>query len=580
MIGRLHDAPMPTERLFKSEEVVVEPDPDVNQYLLAERDRGPRPGWRVRPEGPTCPSRELAEIAVEACSRLPEGWTLHYKADPYGHMKPWWELFKRRRGGHLRWRSRSVSAEDLAEVVQLTINYERNTAAEEEVKRTTAIQDTKDGVLTRKQPRTREQEYVVAVTSGTRDDRDSLDQLVGREHPQAKRLSNLTRLQTTARNRSAHVVWLDEAAEVLLYRECERAGVGRPESEDRLTLYRIPLRSAACNRLLEFVSVAPNGYLEERRDTLFASSSAVMAMKALQELFAVELARLRLDHEGPAGIDQAIQQQIARARTPQEDARRRAFRDWHLRQICDIPVEPAPADAARALGYDPRHPPQDLVQVLGACAAYRDEVAYKPEIQGPSTSSRGYIHQYYEFRTVGRQLTDWQRIQLHKTIKNATIKPDLMVVDLMVDTWSYDLPWRPEEIFAEYFDAALHFDQSGTRILWFRLPGALAEQAMPYNTGLSPKIRFENGELLVEIYYSEADVEGSYLHTDPRPWLRELMPVRDGLIAGDLRALYLGWREAGEYWQRKSGYPPAPPGIDTLTPELKALDKFLTWHPW
>lgn len=161
MIGWLHAAPVTTERLFKIEEVVVEPDPDVNQYLLEGRDRGPRPGWRVQPDGPTCPSRELAEIAVEACSRLPEGWTLHYKVDPYGHMKPWWELFKRRRGGHLRWRTRSVSAEDLAKVVQWTINDARYTAAEEEAKRATAIQDTKDGLLTRKQPRTRDRRPTV-----------------------------------------------------------------------------------------------------------------------------------------------------------------------------------------------------------------------------------------------------------------------------------------------------------------------------------------------------------------------------------------------------------------------------------
>lgn len=425
-----------------------------------------------------------------------------------------------------------------------------------------------------------DQEYVVAVVSGTREDRGGLDRLIGREHSRAKRLSSLNRLQTTARNRSAHELWLDEAGEVLLYRECERAGVGRPASEDRLTLYRIPLRSAACDRLLAFVSVAPNRWLEEERhNTPFASSSAVMAMKALQELFTVELARLRLDHDSPASIDQAIQQQITRAHTPQEATQRRVFRDWHLRRICDTSLEPTLADAARALGYDPHHPPQDLAQVFGALAVYRDEVAYLPTTQGPSTTRRGYLHQYYEFRTVGRQLTDRQRMQLYKTVKDATIKPDLMVADLMVDTRSYDLPWCPEEIFAEYFDAALHFDQAGTRTLWLRLPGALAEQAMPYNTRLSPDIRFENGELLVKIYYSEDDAEGCYTHTDPRPWLRQLMPVRDGLIAGDLRALYLSWREVDEYWKKKSKYPPTPPGIDTLTPELKTLGKFLTWSP-
>lgn len=58
-------------------------------------------------------------------------------------------------------------------------------------------------------------------------------------------------------------------------------------------LYRVPLLSEACNRLLAFVFEAPKGFLEEKRTSLFASSSAVMAMKALQELFAVQARRSR-----------------------------------------------------------------------------------------------------------------------------------------------------------------------------------------------------------------------------------------------------------------------------------------------
>jgi hypothetical protein len=47
--------------------------------VLAELDgEEPQPGWSVTPNGPTCPSLELAELALPFCADLPDGWRLDY----------------------------------------------------------------------------------------------------------------------------------------------------------------------------------------------------------------------------------------------------------------------------------------------------------------------------------------------------------------------------------------------------------------------------------------------------------------------------------------------------------------------
>jgi hypothetical protein len=104
-----HIAIGPALRACTIEETVIEPDPDDDSYyLLDEEERAPRPGWQVVPGGPVCPSRELAELAVAVCERLPEGWSLRCVQAPPGLIySHYWQVFKRRRGGHLRFETHS-----------------------------------------------------------------------------------------------------------------------------------------------------------------------------------------------------------------------------------------------------------------------------------------------------------------------------------------------------------------------------------------------------------------------------------------------------------------------------------------
>lgn len=119
------------------EEIEVTPDPD--DFFLEPDECSPRPAWRVNPDGPTCPSRDLAELALPVCERLPEGWTLRCQPAPGNIHRYYWEIFKRRRGGHILYDTRYVgtTASGLARLV-LFIEVEEKSAKEKASRAATA----------------------------------------------------------------------------------------------------------------------------------------------------------------------------------------------------------------------------------------------------------------------------------------------------------------------------------------------------------------------------------------------------------------------------------------------------------
>jgi hypothetical protein len=422
-----------------------------------------------------------------------------------------------------------------------------------------------------------DQGYVIAASSGTAADVQRLREVVSEKHPQARRLDKLGQAQSKVRGGTSRELWLDEDAGVLLDLQRKHAGPGKPEAEDPLTLSRVPLRSADGTRLVAALAERPVRRLDDPMNH-GGSKDTLIAMDALDDLFAIQLVLLRLDRGSPAAVDQAIGRQVAQARTPREASRRRAFRDWHVRRLCGSSGETRPADAARALGYDVGNPPTDLAEALGAYLAYRDQVTYEPRTVGRADGTR--IRLYYEFRTAGRQLTDEQVAHLQQTLKYATVGPGTLTVDLLVDKYRFELPWQPAKVFADYFDAGLHFDQGGERTLWLRLPAELADQALPFQAKPELTVWPHGGDLLVAMARIEYDGELSYRGLDPRPWLRELLPLRNALIAGDLRALEVA-RHAP---QKRNAYTraaqlPELPLMDQASLALKALDRFLTEMP-
>lgn len=77
----------------------------------------------------------------------------------------------------------------------------------------------------------------------------------------------------------------------------------------------------------------------------------------------------------------------------------------------------------------------------------------------------------------------------------------------------------------------------------------------------------------------ESEDYDRFAQDDGSGWMRRLIPLRDELLRGDLRPLYLGWLAAGDALDDDAQEPDVPPGLAELSPAQQALVEFLEIDP-
>lgn len=186
-------------------------------------------------------------------------------------------------------------------------------------------------------------------------------------------------------------------------------------------------------------------------------------------------------------------------------------------------------------------------------------------------------YQYYEFRALDRPLDRKAMDDLRRLSSRAEITPSRFT-----NTYHYgDFRGKPADLMDRYFDAFLYVASWGTRELSFRLPeGSLdLEAARAYEAEDSVEVREGKGFLVVDLHWNIEGGGGGWIEGEGL--MPDLLPVRDLLLRGDLRPLYIGWLsglfEGGE--AEGLPEPPVPPGLKDLPPELVALVDFFRVDP-
>jgi hypothetical protein len=141
--------------------------------------------------------------------------------------------------------------------------------------------------------------------------------------------------------------------------------------------------------------------------------------------------------------------------------------------------------------------------------------------------------------------------------------------------WS-DFPGDPEDILLRYYDMLLYTASWGSRHLAFRFPKTLfdLESAQVYCRPpyVEEFISFSiHGQyLLLNITFRG---EEGVRWADVSSSLDTLLPLRDDLLRGDYRALYLAWLKTLEVEDVLDSVtePPPPPGLSRLTPALRSF---------
>jgi hypothetical protein len=188
-------------------------------------------------------------------------------------------------------------------------------------------------------------------------------------------------------------------------------------------------------------------------------------------------------------------------------------------------------------------------------------------------------YQYYEFAAVDRSLTREEMAQLRAVSSRAEITPTGFVNHY---EWG-DLKADPADWMRRHFDAHVYFANWCTCELWLRLPRtAFAEAELHAFTGQYGLRTEATGEHWILIWtLQEAEDSDRFAMEDGRGWMQRLLPLRDELLRGDLRALYLGWL-VGLAWADPGDTapePPVPPGLAALSPAQLALVEFLEIDP-
>jgi len=142
-----------------------------------------------------------------------------------------------------------------------------------------------------------------------------------------------------------------------------------------------------------------------------------------------------------------------------------------------------------------------------------------------------------------------------------------------------------DRVFPKYFDAMLYADNWGTKQLMFRFPKDLVDWNMLRQfTHIKEdykhlKFKRVGDYVVMDLYWNEEE-GGEWVEEDDYV-LDTLLPLREEILNGDFRTLYLGWLmvqgtedwedeeyEDDEDWEdeeHNTGMPPIPPNLQHLT---------------
>jgi hypothetical protein len=183
-------------------------------------------------------------------------------------------------------------------------------------------------------------------------------------------------------------------------------------------------------------------------------------------------------------------------------------------------------------------------------------------------------YQYYEFRAIDRSLTEREMRELREISSRAQITPVSFI-----NVYNYgDFRGDPEELMEQYFDAFLYYANWGTRQLMFRLPRRLVdvERASAYCLGEGAALHVKDEAVILEFIFS-AEEPDEFIDKEEGETLSSLIPLRADLLAGDWRALYLGWLLSIEMAELDDEVtePPVPAGLGELTEALESFAEYL-----
>lgn len=180
-------------------------------------------------------------------------------------------------------------------------------------------------------------------------------------------------------------------------------------------------------------------------------------------------------------------------------------------------------------------------------------------------------YQYYEFQAIDRPLDVAEQAEISRLSRRVALTPRQAVF-----TYSYgDFPGDPVGVLEKYFDAMLYLANWGSKQLVFRFPRSVvdADTLAPYCFPDVISTAVTENAVLLDVRFDE---EGGGFWVEGEGWLSALVPLRQDILRGDFRVLYLAWLTAAGLGaecedDEDALEPPVPADLQTLSESLKAF---------
>lgn len=185
-------------------------------------------------------------------------------------------------------------------------------------------------------------------------------------------------------------------------------------------------------------------------------------------------------------------------------------------------------------------------------------------------------YQYYEFLAIDRPLSAQEMAELRALSTRARITTVSFVNEYSWGSFKGD----PDTLIERYFDAHVYLANWGQRRFSLRLPRDVLDFkiAAAYGTEYALVIRDAGEHWVIDWNLNPEEPEGGWVSEDEGDsWMARLTPLREELLRGDWRGLYIGWlagATAGDV-EDDQLEPPVPAGLKQLTAAQLALATFL-----
>ena len=185
-------------------------------------------------------------------------------------------------------------------------------------------------------------------------------------------------------------------------------------------------------------------------------------------------------------------------------------------------------------------------------------------------------YQRYEFMTSDRPLT---RAQLD-AVNSLSSHIEASATHALIEYHWGDFKHNPIQVLHEFFDGFLYWANWGSPQLALRFPHGILPTDLIDGYDLEDFVtftRYPDYDIL-DIHFGEMEAPDLWTEYE----LGSLIPIRDELMEGDLRALYIVWLAAqgmmGSYDEEEDyeiDVPPVPPAFGKLTAAQRALAELL-----